>query len=61
LTSVPNPAGDQDPASVALPGELPKPVNSHFWLQSVAELGSTALIANSAPPSSAPDKPFSPN
>jgi len=55
LTSVPNAGGDQEPAC-----ELLKPVNCHFRLQSAAELGSTALIANSSPPSSAPVRPFSP-
>ena len=58
--SVPKAGGDHEPASVALPGGEPKPVNCHFREQSGAALGSTALSANSAPPSSAPVRPFSP-
>src|SRR5437763_15821795 len=53
--SVAKAGGDQDPAI-----ELLKPVNFHFCEQFVAPFGSTALIANSAPPSSPPVRPFSP-
>src|SRR5436190_14503279 len=58
--SVAKAGGDHEPASVWLPGGLPNLLYVHFRLQSVAPLGSTALMANSAPPSSEPSRPFSP-